>query len=85
VRANALWKKRGCEQARTSPRLFGVGAAVEELFTPDCSAWCEQADPVSVPAANVLAQSHSVSRLGLDPMRPSTETEYTQYTQASQV
>src|SRR6185295_15175937 len=38
VRALSAGRKRSCEQARTSPRLFDVSAAVEELCTPECSA-----------------------------------------------
>jgi hypothetical protein len=71
--------------------IVGARTAVVELFTPDCSASGERADSASVldaavsgPAAN-LAQSHSASRFGLDPMRPSDETERVECTPALEV
>jgi hypothetical protein len=76
-------EEENSERTRRLRDCFGVSAAVEELFTPDCSACASrlvqrQSWPaaVSVPAAcrsdglELLAQSHSASRFGLDPRRP---------------
>src|SRR6185503_15262234 len=88
---DARVRREAASRARRLRDCFDVSAAVEELFTPDCRACREKADPtrsldaaVSSPTAN-LAQSHSASRFGLDPMRPSDETERAHSNPASEV
>ena len=93
---DARWRREVASTARTSPRLFGASGGMRScsLRKPrDLLRRRRAGRSNSVPghcgfkgpAAIVLAQSHSASRFGLDPMRPSDETERRHSTTALEV